>query len=61
MISAAMALAPNLEGRPVRAGGQFGVVLVAVYWVFLFPRWRKSRTGENKPESGPSQRGNAIK
>jgi hypothetical protein len=52
---------PNLEGRPVRGEGQFGVVLVAAYWVFVFPRLRKSRTGENKPEPDPSQRGKVVK
>jgi hypothetical protein len=52
---------PYLEGRPVRAAGQFGVVLVAAYWVFVFPRLRKSRTGENKPEPDPSQRGKVVK
>ena len=32
---------PDVEGRPARGIGQFGVVLVAIYWVFLFPRLRK--------------------
>ncbi len=49
-IYVAVALVPNLEGRPVRGGGQFGVVLIAAYWVFVFPRLRKSRAGENKPQ-----------
>jgi hypothetical protein len=63
VVYATVALMPNLEGRPVRGGGQFGVVLVAAYWVFVFPRFRKSRSGENKPASSksPRQSDNAVK
>ena len=34
---------PEVEGRPAKGMGQFGVVLVAIYWVFLFPKLRKIR------------------
>jgi len=49
---------PDIGGVPVRGGGQFGVVLVAAYWVIVFPKLRKSRRGE-KPESDPHQAGKA--
>jgi hypothetical protein len=32
---------PELGGRPTRGFGQLGVVLIAVYWVAVFPRLRK--------------------
>ena len=44
---------PDLEGRPTKGFGQVGVVLVAVYWVLVFPKLRKIRRGENKPEPNP--------
>jgi hypothetical protein len=34
---------PDVEGRPAKGMGQFGVVLVAIYWVFIFPKLRKIR------------------
>jgi hypothetical protein len=34
---------PDVAGRPARGMGQFGVVLVAIYWVFIFPKLRKMR------------------
>jgi hypothetical protein len=34
---------PDVEGRPAKGIGQFGVVLVAIYWVFIFPKLRKIR------------------
>jgi hypothetical protein len=46
---------PSLEGRPTRGFGQVGVMLVAAYWVLLFPRLRKVRRGAGKsgPDSNP--------
>ena len=32
---------PDVDGRPAKGIGQFGVVLLAIYWVFLFPKLRK--------------------
>ena len=34
---------PNVEGKPAKGMGQFGVVVVAIYWVFMFPKLRKMR------------------
>jgi hypothetical protein len=34
---------PNVEGRPVRGMQQFGVVLLAAYWLIIFPKSRKAR------------------
>lgn len=48
VICAAAVSLPSLEGRPTRGFGQFGVMLVAGYWIFVFPRLRKVRGGENK-------------
>lgn len=45
-VSSAM---PNLEGRPTAGIQQFGVVLLAAYWLFIFPRGRKSHVAK-KPE-----------
>jgi hypothetical protein len=42
---------PDVEGRPAKGLGQFGVVLVAIYWVFLFPKLRKMR--KNTPPEPP--------
>jgi len=42
---------PSLEGRPTRGFGQVGVMVVAAYWVLLFPKLRKIRRGESKPGS----------
>jgi hypothetical protein len=53
LIFAAAASMPDLEGRPTKGFGQVGVVLVAVYWVLVFPKLRKIRRGENKPEPNP--------
>jgi hypothetical protein len=47
---------PSLEGKPTRGFGQFGVMLVTGYWVFVFPRLRKIRGGAGKPEPDPGQR-----
>ena len=41
---------PSLEGRPTRGFGQLGVMLVAAYWVLVFPKLRKIRRGGNKPD-----------
>jgi hypothetical protein len=35
--------APQIGGRSMAGIGQFGVVLVAVYWVLVFPKLRKVR------------------
>jgi len=40
---------PDVEGRPAKGMGQFGVVLVGIYWVFIFPKLRRIR--KNSPES----------
>jgi hypothetical protein len=34
---------PDVEGRPAKGMGQFGVVFVAIYWVFIYPKLRKIR------------------
>lgn len=34
---------PDVEGRPAKGMGQFGVMLVAIYWLFIFPKLRKMR------------------
>jgi hypothetical protein len=47
IVAAAIAM-PVLEGRPTRGFGQFGVVLVTIYWVFIFPKLRKIRRDPNK-------------
>ena len=39
---------PVLEGRPTRGFGQFGVVLVTIYWIFVFPKLRKIRRDPDK-------------
>jgi hypothetical protein len=46
---------PSLEGRPTRGFGQVGVMLVAAYWVLVFPRLRKVRrvAGKTGPDSNP--------
>jgi hypothetical protein len=43
---------PDVEGRPAKGMGQFGVVLVAIYWVFIFPKLRKMR--KNTPSKNPN-------
>jgi hypothetical protein len=42
---------PSLDARPTKGFGQVGVMVVAAYWVFLFPKLRKMRRGESKPGS----------
>jgi hypothetical protein len=34
---------PDVDGRPVRGMQQFGIVLLAAYWLIIFPKSRKSR------------------
>lgn len=41
---------PDVGGRPNKGIGQFGVVLIAIYWVFIFPKIRKVR---KDPVSAP--------
>jgi hypothetical protein len=38
---------PALEGRPTKGFGQFGVVLVTIYWIFVFPKLRKIGRGDS--------------
>jgi len=35
------ATVPDVGGRPNRGIGQFGVVLIAIYWVIIFPKLRR--------------------
>ena len=39
-----------------RAIGQVGVVALAAYWAFVFPRLRKIGAGENKADPNPPRR-----
>jgi hypothetical protein len=48
---------PSLEGRPTSGFGQVGVMLVAIYWVFVFPKLRKIQRGERKAGSALDQAG----
>lgn len=41
-VAAAM---PDVGGRPNKGIGQFGVVLIAIYWVLIFPKLRRGRAG----------------
>jgi hypothetical protein len=42
---------PSLEGHATKGFGQFGVMVVAAYWVLVFPKLRKIHRGESKPGS----------
>jgi hypothetical protein len=42
---------PSLEGHATKGFGQVGVMVVAAYWVLLFPKLRKIRRDESKPGS----------
>jgi hypothetical protein len=37
------ATVPDVGNRPVKGIGQFGVVLVTIHWVFVFPKLRNLR------------------
>jgi hypothetical protein len=51
VIFAAATSMPILQGRPTRGFGQFGVVLVAIYWVLVFPKLRKIHQDSGKSGS----------
>ncbi|HUB79301.1 MAG TPA: hypothetical protein VMB03_10915 [Bryobacteraceae bacterium] len=37
---------PDVGGRPNKGIGQFGVVLIAIYWVIIFPKLRRIRQNQ---------------
>ena len=43
LILLAATVLPEVQGRPVKGIQQFGVVLLAVYWLIVFPKARKRK------------------
>lgn len=54
-ILAARVVMPSLGGRQTKGFGQFGVVLVTIYWILIFPKLRKSHQDNSGPQDDPSK------
>jgi hypothetical protein len=53
VIVGANVLMPVMGGRPTKGFGQFGVTLVTIYWVLIFPKLRKSHPAKGGTLANP--------